>query len=163
MSMVVGLSSIIIIVVGIIAEFKLFQKMRLPMWYAIIPFWSSYTMAKAVSNKNSKLPISLLAVNLLSAIAIGALSCLVTMQANIQTTSTQAIVNIPGVIPMSLLIFALTIVLTIQSIMLYHRTSKAFGHGTGYTILLILFPLIMTMVLAFGSSTYTSPDELETA
>ncbi len=42
------------------------------------------------------------------------------------------------------------------------RFAKAFGHGTGYAILLIFFGFIMIPIMAFGSDTYhpeNLPDE----
>lgn len=38
--------------------------------------------------------------------------------------------------------------------------AKAFGKGTGFGIVLILFPFIAVPILAFGSAKYTAPSAL---
>ncbi len=48
----------------------------------------------------------------------------------------------------------LMIIALIIYIMITHRLSKSFGHGAGYTVGLILIPLIMYLVLGFGKSEY---------
>ncbi len=35
-----------------------------------------------------------------------------------------------------------------------HGISKSFGHGTGFTVGLVLLPFIFQLVLGFGSSKY---------
>ena len=42
-------------------------------------------------------------------------------------------------------------------IMLYHKMSKAFGHGVGFTLGLIFFPYIFLLILAFGGDQYQGP------
>ncbi len=48
----------------------------------------------------------------------------------------------------------LMIIALIIYIMITHRLSKSFGHGAGFTVGLILIPLIMYIVLGFGKSEY---------
>lgn len=41
--------------------------------------------------------------------------------------------------------------------MTMNKLSKAFGHGVGFTIGLVLIPNVMTLIIAFGSSEYQGP------
>ncbi len=50
--------------------------------------------------------------------------------------------------------FILIIVAFVFYIIITNRLSKSFGHGAGFTVGLILIPLIMYLVLAFGKSEY---------
>ncbi len=63
---------------------------------------------------------------------------------------------------MMLVLFIIGLVLmiigVIIGIMMTHKISKAFGHGIGCTIGLILVPLIMYPVLGFGKSEYVGGD-----
>ena len=42
-------------------------------------------------------------------------------------------------------------------IMVYHGISKAFGKDAGFTVGLILLPVIFWPILAFGKATYSAP------
>ena len=42
-------------------------------------------------------------------------------------------------------------------IMVYHGISKAFGKDAGFTVGLVLLPVIFFPILAFGKATYTAP------
>ncbi|MCC8141280.1 MAG: DUF5684 domain-containing protein [Lachnospiraceae bacterium] len=53
----------------------------------------------------------------------------------------------------------LMIIGIIIGIMMLHKVSKAFGHGAGYTVLLIIVPFIMYPVLGFGKSEYIGGDK----
>ena len=48
----------------------------------------------------------------------------------------------------------LYIVVAVISIIQYFKLSKAFGHGVGFAIGLILLNPIFMLILGFGSSTY---------
>jgi hypothetical protein len=53
-----------------------------------------------------------------------------------------------------LILYFIPIVNFIIAIIVALDVSKNFGHGAGFGILLWLFPMIMYLVLGFGSSTY---------
>lgn len=42
----------------------------------------------------------------------------------------------------------------VLSIVFYHKLSKAFGHGIGFTLGLIFLNPIFMLILAFGGSQY---------
>ncbi|HYH74643.1 MAG TPA: DUF5684 domain-containing protein [Candidatus Saccharimonadales bacterium] len=47
------------------------------------------------------------------------------------------------------------------AIIAMHDFSKSFGHGAGFTVLFVLFPIIPYAILAFGSDEYKGPAALE--
>lgn len=49
----------------------------------------------------------------------------------------------------------ISIILLILEIIFYHKMSKSFGHGIGYTLGLIFLQPIFMLMLAFGKSQYT--------
>jgi hypothetical protein len=53
-----------------------------------------------------------------------------------------------------LLLLFIPIVSLVILIMVYHDLSKAFGHGVGFTIGLILLGIVFLPILAFGDSQY---------
>ena len=53
-----------------------------------------------------------------------------------------------------LILYFIAIVNIIIYIIVALDIAKNFGHGAGFGILLILFPMIMYLVLGFGSSKY---------
>lgn len=58
-----------------------------------------------------------------------------------------------------LLLMLIPIVNIYFAIVVYHRLSKAFGHGAWFTVGLIFFPIIFLIILAFGDSVYLWGDE----
>lgn len=56
-----------------------------------------------------------------------------------------------------ILILLIPIVNLILMIMVYHGISKAFGKDAGFTVGLVLLPIIFFPILAFGKATYTAP------
>jgi hypothetical protein len=56
-----------------------------------------------------------------------------------------------------ILILLVPIVNLILMILVLHGISKAFGKDAGFTVGLVLLPIIFWPILAFGKSTYTKP------
>lgn len=55
---------------------------------------------------------------------------------------------------LSFLTFAIYIAVFVIAIISLHKLSKAFGHGAGFTVGLVLLSPIFILILAFGSSQY---------
>lgn len=49
------------------------------------------------------------------------------------------------------------VVNVVMQIMLYHKMSKAFGHGIGFTLGLIFLPYIFVPILGFNGDEYLGP------
>lgn len=52
------------------------------------------------------------------------------------------------------LTYGLAIAILVLSIIAWHRLSKAFGHGGGFTVGLVFLPFIFILILAIGESKY---------
>lgn len=60
-----------------------------------------------------------------------------------------------------IILFFIPFVNLIVLIMITHDLSKAFGRGVGFTIGLLVLPIIFYPMLAFGNSVYVRPQRLE--
>lgn len=58
------------------------------------------------------------------------------------------------------LLFFIPVVNIIFSILIYNEIAKRFGQGIGFTIGLVLLPMIFFMLLGFGNYTYTKEGNL---
>lgn len=67
------------------------------------------------------------------------------------------LLNIVGMPAWWVLLFLVPVVNVVLLVMVFHRLSKSFGYGRGFTIGLILLPFIFFPILAFGRSQYTLP------
>jgi hypothetical protein len=54
-------------------------------------------------------------------------------------------------------LFFIPIVNLVMAIIVWHGISRAFGHGAGFTVGLILLPFIFIPILGFGDSQYGGP------
>ena len=126
---ILGILTLILYVLMVIANWKIFTKAGEAGWKSIIPIYNSYILFK-ISWKKSMFWIMLV---------IAFLTCVLT-----------SVDNMTVVIIGSLL----SIVTAIISIMLSHKLSKAFGHGVGFTLGLIFLSPIFMLILAFGDSQY---------
>ena len=56
-----------------------------------------------------------------------------------------------------ILILIIPIVNLVLMIMVYHEISKAFGKDAGFTVGMVLLPIVFFPILAFGKATYSKP------
>ena len=116
----------------IVTNWKIFSKAGKPGWAAFIPFYNTYIM---------------------SDIAFGNLSYFIAVMVS------GGISFIGGFLENSIL----SSIAGLASIVLYivycAKLSKAFGKGGGFTVGLVLMPLIFFPILAFGSAEYIGPQK----
>ncbi|MCH5210550.1 MAG: hypothetical protein J1F01_06245 [Oscillospiraceae bacterium] len=137
--------SLIIWVLTIIAEWKIFTKAGEKGWKAIIPIYSGYILFKIVW-KTKWFWLGLVGAVVFSILYSAALGLMI-------ASSTVA-----GVILMIISIILL-IALIVLGIKLYVNLSKAYGHGAGFAVGLIFLNVIFILILGFGSSQYVgNPD-----
>ena len=118
----------------LIAGWKLFEKAGEPGWKSLIPIYGSYILYK-ISWKTSMFWVYLACVVVSGFMGASENSMLVTVG--------------------SLLSLASFILMIIQT----HKLSKAFEHGAGYTIGLLLLRPVFILILGFGSAAYKgNPD-----
>ena len=118
---------VVLLVCLVVGRWKIFVKAGEPGWKAVIPFYSFYTQVKICA------PL------LLYWIWLG---CYI-------VNFILGLMRVSGVLPgiISLATFVLTVLASL-------KLSKAFGHGIGFAIGLILLPPIFLLILGFGSSEY---------
>jgi len=119
----------------LVAGWKLFEKAGEPGWKSLIPIYSSYILYK-ISWKTSMFWIYLACI-----VAGGFMGAF----------ANSVLVSISSLF--SLASFVLMIIQT-------YKLSKAFGHGGGYTVGLLLLRPIFILILGFGSAEYKgNPDQ----
>ena len=123
-------------IIAVIPLWQIFKKAGEPGWKALIPLYSTYMLYK-ISWKPSMFWITLL----LS--VIGAI---------LMSLTTDTII-------VPIIAWLVYIAAIVVGIMLYHKLSKSFGHGAGFTVGLIFLWLIFLYILAFGSSEYQGAQE----
>lgn len=126
------ISMLVLYVLMVIANWKIFTKAGEAGWKSLIPLYNSYILFK-ISWKKSMFWITL---------AIGFVIGLLSNMSNQGNVAAVVIVSI------------LSIATFVISIMQCNKLSKVFGHGIGFTIGLIFLSPIFMLILAFGSSQY---------
>lgn len=136
------LVSLILVILMIVAYWKIFSKAGEAGWKAIIPIYNSYIVFK-IAWRPLMFGIS---------IALSVLYVILFTIGFIFEYSTGGSMLL-AVLPI------LLIVIAVINIMLLHKLSKAFGHGVGFTLGLIFLNIIFLFILAFGSSQYVRYNE----
>ncbi|MDO5431972.1 DUF5684 domain-containing protein [Eubacterium sp.] len=130
----IWIASVVWYVFTIIGGWKLFQKAGEPGWKSIIPFYNQYVLYRFSWKAYMAFPLIILGIGstLLMQYTTGAM----------YTVGSLAF-----------------IAYTVLNIIGYHKISKAFGHGAGYTVgLFFLYPIFI-MILGFGKSKYIGIQE----
>lgn len=129
---------IIMFILAVVGTYMVFQKVGEKGWKAIIPFYKDYVMFDLFWEK--KYFWMQLAAAIVTAVATVAY----------KYNQFQVI---------ALMIFAVIMVSSaitylVLQIKLMNRLAKAFGHGTGFTVGLVLFKGIFLMILGLDKNTY---------
>lgn len=139
-SAVVG---VFILVLSIVAMWKIFEKAGEKGWKAIIPFYDFYILCKIVWK--GKVFWQILLISIAGAVC--------------DSVATQLEKDSAGQIVLLVLSTVCAVLILIYEITLCIRMSTAFGHGAGYAVGLIFLSFIFMMILGFGSSKYVgNPD-----
>ena len=134
-----------ILIIELIAAWKMFTKAGRPGWAAIIPFYNVWVWGKLAFKDNWKtigLLVSMICYSVFSALA-----------------SSEMASADGGVGAMSLLMSLFALVFLVFDILLMISTAKAFGKGTGFAVGLIFLSCIFLPILAFSKDIrYIGPD-----
>ena len=130
--LVVGIIGLVVLVLSIIANWKIYEKAGEAGWKCLIPYYATFVEYNFTWNKT----FAIVAVALMAA------------------STVVGWLGLPAIIAsiISLANFVLSI---IESV----KLSKAFGHGVGFAVGLIFLPFIFRLILAFGDSQYVGPQE----
>jgi len=136
--------SLVLVVLYIIAFWKIFQKSGEKGWKSIIPIYNEYVWFK-LTWKTSMFWIAFIcsfAGSIIMSIGGAQFDSEFNMISNTGNPATNAIGGI------------LMLVTCIIYIMQCFKASKAYGHGTGYGLGLLFLDPIFIMILGFGKSEY---------
>lgn len=125
------ISSFVMAILEIIGGWKLFNKFGEPGWKAIIPFYNYYVEYKYTWKPIMALPVTILGIG-----------CGVAMEYAAEGSALQMVLSLAFLVGW------------VFSIVGFHKLSKAFGKGIGFTIGMVLFPGIFRMILGFGKAQY---------
>ncbi len=130
--------SLAILIIGIVATWKIFTKAGYAGWKSLIPFYNFYILCK-ISERSFGKVFGLCIVIILLPI----ISTFLMMSGN------TAVVSILGIVSLVLSIWFL-----VEMVLVYNGLSKNFGHGAGFTVGLIFLSIIFLPILGFGSDQY---------
>ena len=118
-------------ILQIIGGWKVFNKFGEPGWKAIIPFYNFYVEYKYTWKPMMALPVFILGIG-------GGIA----MQCVAEGSALQMIFSLAFLVGW------------ILSLVGFHKLSKAFGKGIGFTIGMVLLPGIFRIILGFGKAQY---------
>ena len=124
--LVFAVIALVIYVLTAIAFWKIFTKAGKPGWHGIIPILNVWDMVDLAWN--STMAWVVIGLDIVGAIL-----------SYLQVPVLPSLMTLAGFILM---------------ILAYNKLSKAFGHGTGFTVGLVLLNVIFLLILAFENSTY---------
>jgi hypothetical protein len=133
----------------IVSMWKIYGKMGEPGWKCIVPFYSNWVLIERLRKPRSWFWIMTLC---------GLIICVLYVMLLVR------IIGCPeempaGTILLILVILAVAVVSLVYGIKITHALSKAFGQGTGFTVGMILLPVVFYPVLAFGSYQFQPEEE----
>lgn len=142
------------------AQWRMYEKLGLKGWYVLIPVYDMYVLAKRVwDEKHAKILLWLQLASLLSIFVvifslIGSIASMATIYSvgGSPALAKALLGTIGGWILLYLALTVLSIAIFVFKIMVYHRLSKTFGHDTGFTIGLVLVPVVFMAILGLSSS-----------
>ena len=134
-----------LVIISIVATWKIFNKAGEAGWKCLIPFYSQYTQYK-IAWKGGVYFVSLIA-SLIYAFCYG--------YGDVIANNTA--------VGLRFVALAFAIVMFVINLIFCHKLSKSFGHGFGFTLGLIFLPFIFICILAFGKSQYIGPEGKQSA
>ena len=146
----IALIGIALVVLTIVARWKVFTKAGEAGWKSIIPIYSEYIEWKISWNKIMMFWVCI-------ALIVGGYILAMTSGAFIIGAETEGAVNTGGFLGIVgiVLMIAGGVIALIQKYKLF----KSFGKGALWFVLYIFFPNIVMLVLGLGSSEYVSPQD----
>ncbi|RFZ77565.1 hypothetical protein DS742_17780 [Lacrimispora amygdalina] len=125
----------------LITNWRIFSKAGKPGWAALVPFYNAYIMSDiAFGNANYFIAIMFLWVM----VFIGRITEIGILRSLVSSLS-----------------LVLYIIYYILYIIYCTKISKAFGKSSGFTVGLVLLPLIFFPILGFGSAEYIGPQKIK--
>ena len=150
---VMAVFMLLVWIVCLACQYKIHQKAYLPGWTGLVPVYNKYMMSTKIGCE--KLFLRMVMASLIP-LALGFLLLLITPICNFIHLSMISTV-------LSYIADAIRIVcslyVTITTIMFNYHLAKAFGQGIGFTVGLILLPIVFIPILAFGPAKFVGSTE----
>lgn len=127
--------SLALCVLVIVGRWFTYRKMRMPGWKSIIPFYNDYVLADKVSNDGIAAWFVL----------CDAVCCLTTVMLSGAVSGSMA----ESVLTFLALVSGIAAL--VLTCVVYHRVSQGFGHDAGYTVGLVLLPVVFFPILGFSN------------
>ena len=154
--MISSLISLALLVLVIIAKWKVFEKAGQPGWKCLIPFYNIYVQGSFVFVNKTKAIIYIVlyaAFFVLYGITFG--TAIASGNGTLVTTSSSISYSTTDVNPvLALLSFAVAIATFVYAIMFQIATAKSFGKGGGFAAGLIFLGFIFYPILGFSKDIY---------
>lgn len=131
---------IAVLVLEIVAKWKVYDKMGQAGWKSIIPFYSDFVLADTVHSR--KMAIWYVALEV-------TLALLQPISSGYGATSSAS--TGPGM-TLGALSFGVSIAVIVINIIVLNRLAKGFGHDTGFTVGLVLLGCVFLPILGFSKS-----------
>ena len=135
------LFSIVPFVLIIVGLWRINTKAGRPGWHAIIPFLSQYTQANI--GGNTKNFVIMLIASLVGGLFAGAGVVLKMADVSSTVSTLLLLTNLPA-----------SVVAVVMYVKILNNLSKAFGKGSGFTVGMLLLPMIFFPILGLGGATY---------
>ena len=149
--MIVSLVLIAMLVLLVIARWRLFSKAGEKGWKSLIPIYSSYVMYRIVWNaKSFVIYVVLWAVSVVATLFSGQYVFLPDGQMMFVGGGNFILGFISTIASIGVLVYMVLFAI---------KTALAFGKRPAFAVGLLLLPSIFTLILAFGSAKYQGPQE----
>jgi hypothetical protein len=144
---------VLIAALMLVSLWRLFVKMGQPGWKGIVPFYNLWTAIKVL-----KKPVRWFWI-LIGTYLLGLLTSVTASVLLLTALATgQPWVGLEVVlVSLAGLFFVAAIVGLVYEILLIRAWARSFGYGVGFTVGLILLPVVFLPILAFGESVFTEP------
>lgn len=142
---------VVLLVLTIVAYWRIFEKAGEKGWKAIIPVYSNYVLYKLVWKKSMfwwNLVVGVIA-GIAGAVFIGAL-----MAAG---GGADAMMMGGTALIAMLVLLAAAIINVVINIILYVKMARAYGYGGGFAVGLILVNTVFILILGLGNAEYVGP------
>lgn len=137
--------ALIFYILTVIAGWKIFEKAGEKGWKALIPIYNVYIMYKIVKMQKW------FWITLLASFIFGMCCGFAGYDPNLNNFEN---LSMGGAITVGVAAIVYAIIALYVEITYSIRTARAFGHGVGFAVGLILLPSIFWLIIGFGSSKY---------
>ena len=145
---------VVILAIAIISLWRIYEKMGEPGWKGIIPFYNIWVMVEKLKKPRFWFWIQVVCSALIIGISV--------ITAGILVIAMQAQEDIAGIIAViGLFTLVVAVVALVYQIRIYYALAKSFGYGIGFTVGLVLLPIVFFPILAFGDSVFTPPADIQ--